>query len=77
MNPISNSKQILLHESDVAKKLGVSESWLQKKRVKGDGPKFVKLGRAVRYPEGEVDAFIENNMHHSTSENSALPKGVL
>jgi Helix-turn-helix domain len=31
--------------------LRVSESWLAKARMRGDGPPYAKFGRAVRYPE--------------------------
>ena len=38
----------LLHPSEAAKILNVSLSWLAKSRLSGNGPRFVKIGRAVR-----------------------------
>jgi len=37
----------LLHPRDAATILNVSVSWLAKARLSGDGPRFVKIGRAV------------------------------
>jgi len=37
--------------------LGISESWLAGSRVRGDGPPFYKLGRAVRYVRASLDAW--------------------
>ena len=52
----------LLNEKEVALQLGVSRSWLQKARVYGFGPKFIKLRRprgAVRYLQGDINAFLD------------------
>ena len=43
-----NTIDPLLYPRDVAKLLGVSMSWLAKARLRGDGPRFVKIGRSVR-----------------------------
>ena len=58
----------LLHTSDVAKLLKVSLSWLAKARLSGTGPKYTKLGRAVRYAESAVRDFIKSRQRNSTSE---------
>lgn len=44
------------------------ESSLEKKRVQGDGPEFVKLGRAVRYEQSALDAWMHANKRNSTSD---------
>jgi predicted DNA-binding transcriptional regulator AlpA len=51
----------LLHPKEVAKLLYVSLSWLAKSRLSGTGPRFVKIGRAVRYPESAVREFIRDS----------------
>lgn len=38
-----------VNEIEASTIIGLSRSWLQKARVNGDGPPFVKRGRAVRY----------------------------
>ena len=48
----------LLHPVQVAKLLGVSSSWLAKSRLNGTDPRFVKIGRAVRYAQSAVRDFI-------------------
>jgi len=59
----------LLHPKEVAQMLNVSLSWLAKARLRGDGPRYVKIGRAVRYPESSVREYVKSRMRGSTSEN--------
>ena len=47
--------------------LNVSKSWLAKLRVNGDGPKYIKLGKAVRYREDELLAWQSANERVSTT----------
>ncbi len=58
----------LLHPVQVAKLLGLSLSWLAKSRLNGTGPRFVKIGRAVRYAQSAVRDFILSRQRNSTSE---------
>jgi predicted DNA-binding transcriptional regulator AlpA len=58
----------LLHPRDAAKMLNVSISWLAKSRLRGDGPRYVKIGRAVRYPLSFIHEFIKARTRGSTSE---------
>jgi len=51
--------------------LGCSTSWLAKTRIKGGGPKYVKLGRKVLYPYAELEAWIQKRLTSSTSEDTA------
>ena len=48
--------------------LNVSVSWLAKARMRGDGPDYVKFGRAVRYSKNGADRYARSRMHRSTSE---------
>ncbi len=58
----------LVNENIAAEALGVSVSKLQKFRVTGDGPAFVKIGRQVRYDLRELQKYVEQNTVRSTSE---------
>ena len=58
----------LWHPKDAAKILSVSTSWLAKARLSGIGPRYVKIGRSVRYPETSLREFIKGRMRGSTSE---------
>jgi predicted DNA-binding transcriptional regulator AlpA len=43
-------------------------STARKQRVMGSGPKFIKLGRSVRYRKGDVQDWLESRTVRSTSE---------
>ena len=51
-----------------ANALGVSESWLAKARLRGDGPRYVKIGRSVRYPRAYIREYLRSHTTTSTSE---------
>lgn len=57
-----------LTEKDVAERLGVTVRTVQGWRQEGRGPRFYKLGRAVRYAEADVVAFLEAAARRSTSD---------
>jgi hypothetical protein len=48
--------------------LACSTSYLEKCRITGAGPRFLKIGKAVRYKLADLDAFAEARAHESTSE---------
>lgn len=51
--------------------LGLARNTLEKMRVTGDGPPFVKLGRAVRYRMADLESYLAVRVKHSTSEQAA------
>jgi hypothetical protein len=55
--------------------LACSTSYLEKGRLTGGGPRFIKIGKAVRYRLADLDAFAESRSHASTSEYVASPHG--
>lgn len=55
----------------LAARLSVTEGYLAKMRLTGDGPRFTKLGRAVRYDPGDVQAWLNARKANSTSEKLA------
>jgi predicted DNA-binding transcriptional regulator AlpA len=59
--PTSLSKQPeMLTEKQVADHLNVSVSLLRRWRLLRNGPKFVKIGRAVRYKRGDVETWMDS-----------------
>ena len=59
----------------VAKVLGKSVSWLERKALSGDGPPFRKLDRHALYAKRDVVDYIEKNASprvRSTSELAAV-----
>jgi excisionase family DNA binding protein len=61
----------LLTQSDAAKLLRLSERTLERLRLQGGGPPFVKAGRSVRYRESDLDAWIAARVVSNTSQIGA------
>jgi len=61
----------LLRTSDAAKRLGVSASYLEKRRHLGDGPEYVKLGRVVAYREDDLASWVQAHLRRNTSQADA------
>jgi predicted DNA-binding transcriptional regulator AlpA len=53
---------------ETANHLKVSLSWLAKARMRGDGPAFIKIGRAIRYSEAALQQWMKSRQRLSTSE---------
>ncbi len=51
----------LVDELMLAARLGVSRSTLQSWRYSGRGPRWIKLGRLIRYRVADVDAYLQAN----------------
>ncbi len=60
----------LLTTKQAAAFLKVSPKTLERMRVEGGGPVFVKVGRLVRYRRSDLLAFIDSNVFGSTSEHA-------
>ena len=58
----------LLTQRDAAILLRLSERTLERLRLQGGGPLYVKAGRAVRYRECDLEAWIDARVVSSTSE---------
>lgn len=61
----------LLTDVQAAERLGLAVKTLRNWRVSGRGPRFIRLGRAVRYAVADLDAFIESGRRSSTSDRAA------
>ena len=59
----------LMTQRDLAAYLAKSTAWCERARWAGQGPKFIKLGRNVRYRAEDVLDWINDNVHTSTSDN--------
>ena len=59
-----------LRTKAAAEYLGYSESTLEKKRLTGNGPPFIRLGvrGAIVYDTGDLDAWLTERRVSSTSE---------
>ena len=58
----------LLTAKETSTRLKVSQSWLAKARMRGDGPPYIQIGRSVRYAESALTQWMKGRQRLSTSE---------
>ena len=58
----------LLKEAEAAEMLGLEVSTMRRWRWAGRGPRYLKLGGAVRYDPADIEAFKEASRRASTSD---------
>ena len=64
--------QTLLTQREAAARLRLSQRSLERYRVSGSGPTYVKAGRLVRYREQDLEKWIASRVVGSTSEGNRL-----
>lgn len=65
---IESGPPALLSTVHAAARLGLRPCTLEKWRTTGSGPKFVKLGRAVRYRVADLDQFATDRLRAHTAQ---------
>ena len=67
-----------ISESEAARYVAMSVSWLRQARSRNDprSPPFLRIGRAVRYRVEDLDQWLESRLHmpgntHESSEEGA------
>lgn len=60
----------MLTTREAAKRLRLQKSTLEAWRCRGGGPVFVRLGRAVRYRNEDLNDFINKNLRSNTSKKN-------
>lgn len=60
----------LLTQREAADVLRLSERTLERLRVQGGGPPYVKANRAVRYRESDLEAWVAARVVSSTSQEA-------
>jgi len=67
----------VLTESETAQLLGgLSVSGLRKWRKTGKGPKYLRLGRLIRYRRADIEAWLESHCDGQTSNSHVVPGNV-
>ena len=61
---------LLLTQREAASVLRLSERTLERWRVSGIGPRFVRLNHRIRYRQQDLDAHVAARVVGSTSENA-------
>ena len=64
-----------LTERQLAEAWNMSVRTLQRWRVEGKGPPFVRIGRAVRYPKDKAEDFLRQSLRRSTSDQGGTREG--
>ena len=59
---------LLLTQREAASVLRLSERTLERWRVAGIGPRFVRLNHAIRYRQADLDAHVAARVVGSTSQ---------
>ena len=60
-------QELLLTESETARRLGISVSGLRKWRREGQGPRFIRLGRLIRYSVPDLEEWLVANRQEPDS----------
>ena len=58
----------LLTTEEAAEYLHLSPRTLERYRVTGEGPKYLKVGRRVFYRRGDLDRWLDSCIRRSTSD---------
>jgi excisionase family DNA binding protein len=53
---------------EAAEYVGLSQHTLNQMRSGGRGPRFLKLGRSIRYDTRDLDIWLDRNKRRSTNE---------
>ena len=62
---------VLLSTKEAAKYIHMSESWLHKKAIYGNGMPFIKAGNKRIYKKSDLDEWLEKRLVTSASEYEA------
>jgi excisionase family DNA binding protein len=62
-----------LTDVEVAARLGVSRFTVRSWRLKGVGPRFMKMGRAVRYRPQDVDEYERQALVETQAQSDHAP----
>lgn len=60
----------ILNTKEAARYVRLGKPTLERFRISGGGPRYCKLGGAVRYRRVDLDAWIESRLVQSTSEGA-------
>ncbi len=67
MNEAALQKRFV-SDKEAAAVFGLSRSWFQRARWRGDGPPFIKIGAAVRYDLDTLQGWFASRSATSTSQ---------
>jgi predicted DNA-binding transcriptional regulator AlpA len=62
----------LMNQREAAEFLGLSTAWLERARWQGNGPRYIKFGRACRYRLADIEKYLVERERLSTSDKRAV-----
>jgi hypothetical protein len=65
-------EEVILDTRRASEYLGLAVTTLEKRRTAGVQPRFVRLGRSIRYRIPDLNAFLEDNIRNSTSDTGKV-----
>jgi predicted DNA-binding transcriptional regulator AlpA len=68
LEKLSTAIPVLFTPKEAATLLKLSRSWLDKARMRGDGPPYIRIGRSIRYAEAALIQWMKSRQRLSTSE---------
>jgi predicted DNA-binding transcriptional regulator AlpA len=68
--------QRIFRTPHAARYVGLSAATLEKRRLTGDGPRFIRLGRAVGYDVRDLDAWLDQLRQATNDTNGDEPRSV-
>jgi predicted DNA-binding transcriptional regulator AlpA len=71
IGPASTTRRVLTVR-EAAARVGLSKPTLDKLRVYGGGPVYIKIGRRVVYDPADIDSWLATHRRVSTSEHSEV-----
>jgi hypothetical protein len=69
------SLEPLLSTEEAAQILKLSPSWFAKARMRGDGPDYIQIGRAIRYSRTGLLQFSAKQTRKTTNRKLRKKKG--
>jgi len=69
--PTVSPSPALLTTREAAAYLKIQPATMEQFRWYGRGPRFVKIGRSVRYRQNDLDAYLDARVFTSTTEAQA------
>jgi predicted DNA-binding transcriptional regulator AlpA len=72
----STPLQELFNERDVARITGLSIASVRRWRIRRQGPRYLKIGAAVRYRPADLETWLTSQATDATSAPTASGKGA-
>lgn len=57
----------LVTTREAARRLGLATGTLANQRARGEGPQFIKMGKAVRYSPRDIEDYISQNRQRTAA----------